>query len=42
VAYQPTLFAGFTDTGGFERDVGLAQFVRLELQLEVRSELRRK
>jgi hypothetical protein len=39
--YQPTVFAGFVDTADFERDAGLAHFFRIELQLEIRSELSR-
>jgi hypothetical protein len=41
VYYQPMVFAGFTDTADFERDPGLAQYVRIELQVEIRSELSR-
>ncbi|MBI4699618.1 MAG: hypothetical protein HY744_00385 [Deltaproteobacteria bacterium] len=41
-SYQPTLLAGWTDTAGFERDPGLAQYLRLELQLELRSEHHRR
>jgi hypothetical protein len=40
--YQPMVFAGWTDTANFERDPGLAQYMRLELQLELRSELTRR
>jgi hypothetical protein len=36
--YQPMVFAGWTDTANFERDPGLAQYMRLEL----RSELTRR
>lgn len=39
--YQPVVFAGFTDTANFERSPGLAQFVRIEVQVEIRSELKR-
>lgn len=42
LAYQPTVFAGWTDTADFERDTGMAQMLRLELQLELRSQLRRR
>jgi hypothetical protein len=37
--YQPMLFAGFTDTAGFERSWGLAHYGTLELQLEIRREV---
>jgi len=40
--YQPMVFAGFTDTADFERDAGMAQYLRIELQLEIRSELSRR
>jgi hypothetical protein len=40
--YQPVVFAGWTDTANFERDPGLAQYMRIELQLELRSELTRR
>lgn len=40
--YRPALIAGWTDTAGIVRPVGLAQFVGLELQLEVRSEIGRR
>jgi hypothetical protein len=39
--YQPMVFAGFVDTAAFDRDAGLAHFFRIELQLEIRSELSR-
>jgi len=42
VIYQPTVFAGFVDTAEFERDPGLAQYLRFELQLEIRSEVSRR
>ncbi|MEZ4446777.1 MAG: hypothetical protein R3B72_47300 [Polyangiaceae bacterium] len=41
VHYQPMIFAGFVDTASIERDPGLAQFVRIEFHVEVRSELSR-
>jgi hypothetical protein len=41
VHYQPIVFAGFTDTADYERDPGMAQYVRIELQFELRSELSR-
>lgn len=40
--YRPTVIAGWTDTAGHVRETALAQFVGLELVLEVRSELGRK
>jgi hypothetical protein len=40
--YQPVLFAGWTDTANFERSAGVAHFVRIELQVEIRSELTRR
>ncbi len=42
IHYQPVVFAGFTDTAGFDRDPGLAHYFRIELQLEIRSELSRQ
>ena len=42
LVYQPLVFAGWTDTAGFERPAGLAQNLKLELQLEIRSELPRR
>ena len=42
VHWQPMLVGGWQDTAGYERDLGMAQFLRLELQLEVRSQLRRR
>ncbi|HHH11324.1 MAG TPA: hypothetical protein ENK23_04540 [Sorangium sp.] len=42
VVYQPVLLAGFTDTAQHARPLGLAQFVRVELQFEIRSELPRR
>jgi hypothetical protein len=39
--YQPMVFAGFVDTAGFERDAGVSHFLRVELQVELRSELSR-
>jgi len=41
LVYQPMVFAGWVDTAQIERDLGLAQYLRVELQLELRSELRR-
>jgi hypothetical protein len=40
--YRPVLIAGWRDTAGIDRPVGLAQFVGLELQLEVRTEIGRR
>lgn len=37
--YQPMLFAGFTDTAGFERPLGLAHYAGIDLLLEVRREV---
>jgi len=42
VAYRPTLIAGWTDTAGQVRHTGVAHFVGLEFQLELRSELGRE
>ena len=42
IQYQPVVFAGFTDTANYERDPGLAHYFRIELQLEIRSELSRE
>jgi hypothetical protein len=40
--YQPMLFAGFTDTAGYDRTFGVAHYGALELQLEIRTEARTK
>jgi len=40
--YRPALIAGWIDTAGIERPLGLAQFLGIELQLELRSETGRK
>lgn len=40
--YRPALVAGWTDTAAIRRPVGVAQFVGLELQLEVRTEIGRR
>jgi hypothetical protein len=40
--WKPTVLAGWTDTAGIARPTGLAQFLGFEVQLEVRSELRRR
>jgi hypothetical protein len=37
--YQPMLFAGFLDTAGYERPLGVAHYAGLELLLEVRREV---
>lgn len=42
IVYRPTVLAGWTDTAGHVRETALAQFVGLEVVLEVRSELGRK
>jgi hypothetical protein len=42
VQYQPTFVAGFVDTAAFDRSPGLAQFLRFELLIEIRSELSRR
>ncbi len=42
VNYNPMLIAPWTDTAGYKRDLGMVQYVRLELQLEVRNELSRR
>lgn len=40
--YHPVLLAGYTDTTGQVRNTGVTQFVRLELVIELRSELGRE
>ena len=42
LVYRPMLIAGWTDTAGAARETGLAQFLGVELQFEVRSEIGRK
>lgn len=42
LVYQPMLFAGWTDSANFERETGVAHFVGLEFQLEVRSEIEQR
>jgi len=42
VAYRPTLLAPWEDTAAIQRPTGIAQFVGIELQLELRSELGRR
>ena len=39
--YKPTLIVGWTDTAGIVRPTGLAHFVGIELQVEVRTEIGR-
>jgi hypothetical protein len=41
LSYVPILIAGWTDTANQERSTSLAQFLRLELVFELRSELSR-
>jgi hypothetical protein len=40
--YQPIVFAGFVDTADYERDAGVAHYLRIELQVEIRTELSRQ
>jgi len=40
--YKPTIIAAWTDTAGYQRPAGVAQFLGLDLQLEVRSETGRR
>lgn len=40
--YKPVLMAGWTDTANQQRETGLAQFVGLEIQLELRTEIARR
>lgn len=40
-SYQPVLLAGFQDTAGIDRPVGLAHYLRLAVHFEVRSQLTR-
>jgi hypothetical protein len=42
VSYKPSLIAGWTDTAGYVRPLGVAQFFGLDFQLEVRSEVGRR
>jgi hypothetical protein len=39
--YKPCLIAAWTDTAGFVRPTGVANFIGLDFQLELRSEVRR-
>jgi hypothetical protein len=40
-SYQPMVFAGFVDTADFDRETGVAHYVMIEFQVELRSELSR-
>lgn len=40
--YRPVLIAGWTDTAGQQRPLGLAQFLGLEFLLELRTEMGRR
>ena len=40
--YQPMIVAAFVDTAGFERSAGLAQYLRIELELQLRTQLSRR
>jgi hypothetical protein len=40
--YKPTLIAGWTDTAGIIRPTGVANFVELDIQLELRTETGRR
>ncbi len=42
IVYKPTLIAGWTDTAGILRPTGVAQFVGIEFQLELRTETGRR
>jgi len=42
LVYKPTLIAGWTDTADNKRPIGVAHFLGLEVQLEVRTELGRR
>lgn len=42
VLYQPTVLVGYTDDTGQARETGISQFFRLELNVELRSELGRE
>lgn len=42
IFYRPVLLAGWTDTAQIVRPTGLAQFLGIEIQLEVRTELNRR
>jgi hypothetical protein len=40
--YRPVLIAPWKDTAGQERNLGVAQFIGLELLLEIRTEIGRR
>ena len=40
--YKPTIIAAWTDTAGYHRPAGVAQFLGLDFQLEVRTETGRR
>jgi hypothetical protein len=40
--YKPALIVGWTDTAGYVRPTGVAQFLGFDVQLEVRSETGRR
>jgi hypothetical protein len=40
--YKPTIIASWTDTAGYQRPAGVAQFLGLDFQLEVRKETGRR
>jgi hypothetical protein len=42
LAYQPMLFVGYTDSAGQARDTGVAQYLHIELSIELRTELGRE
>lgn len=42
IVYKPTLIAGWTDTAGIVRPTGVAHFVGIEVQVEVRTEIGRR
>jgi hypothetical protein len=42
LSYKPCLIAGWTDTAGYSRPLGVANFFGLDLQLEIRSEVGRR
>jgi len=42
IVYRPALIAPWQDTAGIDRPTGIAQFVGIDLQLTVRTELGRR
>jgi hypothetical protein len=42
IAYKPSLIVGWTDTAGYQRPTGVAHFLGLDFQLEVRTETGRR